>query len=665
MRMSLRSLASSGFLRRAALVALLAGARDAFAASRDIDLRLATHHHEVFERPIARVATSSDAIVAFELLNDRELLLRGAGAGVATVTIWFVEGGTETLELRVVRDVSLLARALADLAPGITVETAPDRDAIVLRGRVPDLATARAAIEIARRYVGADRGRDAADALVALPSEAEGSAEVRVEESEGRTRRGGEVIDLLTIENLPPASEQRIAQAIAAIGASGIRVERLLKGDLRDDAADVLLLDGEARDQTELARVLHVAAAIFLGEEIDDDDVKVLADESGALFGQQDAQGGNLGSGLGQGSSALFGSSSGGSQNLRNRVGANFGRAKVVAVKGGRILSLVRVRDLPQVRVDARLFEVRRDDLLTYAPEFELIGADEESFGENVSAVTQFLAEGFSQSATVTFSRFSVDAAFSLLESRGLGRSLARPSLTVLSGERALFQVGGQVPIPQNFISDTGAVVSPGDSGLVASGVFSSVEFKDFGVQLSVRPLIGEDGVIVLDVVAQTARPDEALTTVIREATGSDQSSVAFETRAVRTTARLADGQTLLVGGLVDRRTNDSASYTPWLEHVPLLGWAFKRLSLEDRDVELVISLHPVIQREPRPELPLWRFPDSRELLARTQRFSPNGENRELESPWRHSGGEADESSPASPASPSSSTSSSDASARP
>src|SRR5690606_17956027 len=98
-------------------------------------------------------------------------------------------------------------------------------------------------------------------------------------------------------------------------------------------------------------------------------------------------------SGLGQGSSALFGSSSGGSQNLRNRVGANFGRAKVVAVKGGRILSLVRVRDLPQVRVDARLFEVRRDDLLTYAPEFELIGADEESFGENVSAVTQFLAE--------------------------------------------------------------------------------------------------------------------------------------------------------------------------------------------------------------------------------------------------------------------------------
>jgi type II secretory pathway component GspD/PulD (secretin) len=264
-----------------------------------------------------------------------------------------------------------------------------------------------------------------------------------------------------------------------------------------------------------------------------------------------------------------------------------------------------------------------------------LEGSDELSLGENASAVTAFFADGLTQQVSATFGRFSVDAVFNLLESRGLGRAIARPSLTVLSGERALFLVGGEVPIPESFVPTIGTV-TPGTT--VTPGVFSSVEFRSFGVQLNVRPLVGDDGSVTLDVVSQVSRPDESLTALVKESTGTDQLAPSFESRSVRTSARLEDGDTLLLAGLTNRRSTDGATYTPWLERIPLLGWLFKRYSMRDEDLELVIALHPLVIRRPIRELELWEFSSDAEVLSR---LSKNLTSTELDPALRHSGREA------------------------
>jgi Flp pilus assembly secretin CpaC len=169
------------------------------------------------------------------------------------------------------------------------------------------------------------------------------------------------------------------------------------------------------------------------------------------------------------------------------------------------------------------------------------------------------------------------------------------------------------VPVPVAFSPAFGSAAT---TGATTPGVFSGVEFREFGVALGVRPLVGEDDVITLDVVPQVVNPDAKLTAALRVTTGVNPQTTAFETRSLRTSARLEDGQSLLIGGLNSRKSTDSATSTPWVRDVPVLGWLFKRFSVEDEDQELVIVVNPVIVRDPLPNAELWLFPDTGELLG-------------------------------------------------
>jgi type II secretory pathway component GspD/PulD (secretin) len=83
--------------------------------------------------------------------------------------------------------------------------------------------------------------------------------------------------------------------------------------------------------------------------------------------------------------------------------------------------------------------------------------------------------------------------------------------------------------------------------------------------------------------------PDTALTSSIRQSTGTNPATSAFQTRSLRTSARLQDGQSLLIGGLLSRNTNDTQAGTPGVRDIPGLGWLFKNLNRTDDALELVI----------------------------------------------------------------------------
>jgi len=287
-----------------------------------------------------------------------------------------------------------------------------------------------------------------------------------------------------------------------------------------------------------------------------------------------------------------------------------------VEAAGGRVLSFLQVHDIPQVRVNIRLYEVNRNKLRAYSPSFGAATSSgtqtQRGGGKNaVQNVLSFLGGTLANQTQISSAHFAIDAALSYLEREGVARSLSSPSLTVLSGEQALFQVGGQIPIPQSFVA---ALASTGGA---PAGVFNSVVFEEFGVRLNIRPLVDEGDAITLDILPQIITPNAQLTASIRTSTGTNQLTTAFLTRGLRTSARLQDGQALLIGGLLSRETGDTRGSTPGVRDVPGLGWLFKDFNQNDDGRELVIVVNPVVLRDLVPGAGLWAYPETSELLPK------------------------------------------------
>ena len=604
-----------------------------------------------FPVDIRRIAVAETSIVTAELVTNREVLLAGRQTGRTTMVIWFANGQVREFPVAIQADLTVLERALKALNPTIAVESAPDRDALVLTGTVPDLRTALDAERYTRNYLAAGgNGRVAAQPIVPAPAPdlnaapPQGGAPVNPPAqtvasppapATQNQAGAGAVINLIQVVSLPQSPEQKILGAIRTIGGENVTIRRVLKGEVPDDAADILVFEGRVPNQVALVRILTLAAQLFTGINVTAAEVRVIADESGGLTEQMQTQAQTL---LGGGAtSSLFGGSRG--ARLTNEVRTNIGRAKAIEVAAGRILSFIEVVDLPQVRVDIRLEEVNRTKLRAWNPNSAILTSDfrQPSLNPAQSAVTvqgdqaarvgslgAAIQNVFSFLNGVTLNEFqysggsaAVDAAFQLLEREGIAQSLSAPSLTVLSGELAQVQVGGEIPVPTAFAPAFGTVTTGATPGAAATtpGVFSSVEFVPFGVQLQIRPLVGDDDTITLDVQPLVVTPDAVLTDTIRQTTGAAVATTAFQTRALRTSSRLQDGQALLIGGLLSKNTSTNTASVPGVRDTPFLGRLFQSFNRNDQDTELVVIVNPAVVRTPVPDVALWGFPDRHELL--------------------------------------------------
>jgi pilus assembly protein CpaC len=605
-----------------------------------------------FPVEIRRLAVAETSIVTAELITNREVLLAGHQTGRTTLVIWFANGQSREFPVAVQADITVLQRALKALNPTIEVESAPDRDALVLTGTVPDLRTSQDAERYARNYLAAGgNGRLGPQPIVAAPSPdlnaapaqagapgnppAQTVASPPVASTQNQAGAGA-VINLIQVVSLPPSPEQKILDAIRGIGGENVTIRRVLKGEVPNDAADILVFQGRVPNQTALVRILTLAAQLFTGTNVTAADVRVIADESGGLTEQTQTQ--SVQTLLGGGAtSSLFGGARG--ARLTNEVRTNLGRAKAIEVAGGRILSFIEVSDLPQVRVDIRLEEVNRTKLRSWNPNSAVLTSDfrQPSLNPAQSAVTvqgnQAARVGslgaaiqnvfsFLNGVTLNELQYSggsaaIDAAFELLERDGIAQSLSSPSLTVLSGELAQVQVGGEIPVPTAFAPAFGTVTTGAAPGTAATtpGVFSSVEFVPFGVQLQIRPLVGDDDAITLDVQPLVVTPDAVLTDTIRQTTGAAVATTAFQTRALRTSSRLQDGQALMIGGLLSKNTSTNTASAPGVRDTPILGRLFQSFNRNDQDTELVVIVNPAVVRTPVPDVAMWGFPDRRELL--------------------------------------------------
>ncbi|MES3041719.1 MAG: type II and III secretion system protein family protein [Pseudomonadota bacterium] len=176
-------------------------------------------------------------------------------------------------------------------------------------------------------------------------------------------------------------------------------------------------------------------------------------------------------------------------------------------------------------------------------------------------------------------------AAINLLEQTGYAYTLSRPSLVAMSGQSANFLAGGEVPIP----------VPQGANGSVA------IEYKEFGVRLSLTPTVLSNQQILLKVAPEVSDLDFNNAVTL-------QGSVipALRIRRTDTTISLADGESFIISGLVSRSTNNNASKLPGLGDIPILGAFFRsnRFESEDRELLMIVTPRLVKPLSAKAELP-------------------------------------------------------------
>ena len=190
-------------------------------------------------------------------------------------------------------------------------------------------------------------------------------------------------------------------------------------------------------------------------------------------------------------------------------------------------------------------------------------------------------------------------------------RTLAEPNLTTLSGDTASFLAGGEIPIP---------VAQSGSSNPI------TVEWKRYGVGLAFTPTVLNGGLINLKIEPEVSQLDP-----------NNQVSVgaglppipAIIVRRAATTIELRDGQSFMIGGLLQNESKANVEQVPWLGSLPVLGQLFSSRSYLKKETDLAIIVTPRLVRPARPGAVI-ATPLDNTLPANDAGLLPDGQCRAL-----------------------------------
>lgn len=270
------------------------------------------------------------------------------------------------------------------------------------------------------------------------------------------------------------------------------------------------------------------------------------------------------------------------------------------------VLKLVNELDVPtaQVLIEAKIVEVSsdfRDKLgVRWSPDgsqtFEADDLDNAILGNAGGVYTNvFLGSllGNSLRTGVLDASLNLDFLVQFLRKTTDARILAEPQINVADNELGRLFVGAQVP----FINFT-AINPQGSQN-------QSFEYKNVGIILEVTPHINNEADVALRIRAESSNIRSGATLL---------GGAILDTRNFRTDLMVKSGQTVVLGGILQREESDVVRKVPLLGSIPGLGWAFKKRDKISREVELMVFLRPKITRSPE---------EARRLLEDIDRQSP------------------------------------------
>jgi len=223
-----------------------------------------------------------------------------------------------------------------------------------------------------------------------------------------------------------------------------------------------------------------------------------------------------------------------------------------------------------QVNLEVRILEAQRDAGRQLGVQWGgSVGGVNTTIGNGNLDSPSSGAKSFSSFVTSVLSGVAgvnLNATINALESKRLVRTLAEPNLTTLSGIKASFLAGGQVPI--RVRSSDGSTV---------------LEYRDFGVRLVFTPVVMDGGRIQIHLTPEVSNIGSFTTA----------GDPIFNTRTLDATVELRDGQSFSVAGLLQNNTNMNQDQLPWIGDVPIIGSLFRSSGYKKHDTELVVIVTP------------------------------------------------------------------------
>ena len=264
---------------------------------------------------------------------------------------------------------------------------------------------------------------------------------------------------------------------------------------------------------------------------------------------------------------------------------SNTPRQSMVFVKGKATSALTSLSLSPsddpllpsQVQTDIRFVEVSRTKLKEASTSILGIGKNFLIGSPNLavpSANTLALPVSASN-FNIGFGGGRVSAMINALESSGFAYTLARPSLVALSGQSATFLAGGEVPVP---------VPSAGSDTI-------SIEYKEFGIRLTLTPTVVDRNRITLKVAPEVSELDYSNAVQIQGI-----QVPALTVRRTDTSVSLADGESFVISGLISTNNRSTINKFPGLGDIPILGAFFRdsNISREEKELLMIVAPHLV-----------------------------------------------------------------------
>ncbi|HEU0059878.1 MAG TPA: type II secretion system secretin GspD [Hyphomicrobiaceae bacterium] len=243
-------------------------------------------------------------------------------------------------------------------------------------------------------------------------------------------------------------------------------------------------------------------------------------------------------------------------------------------------------------------FQFRFTDILATTPNNPVVNV-----GPTIPAIATPSFPGFSS----FFNTPNVQVVLNALSTITDVNIVSSPTLMVLDNKRATLQVGDEVPI---VTQSAVAVQVPG------APIVNSVNMRNTGIILNITPRINDGGRVLLDI-------EQEVSTAVQTTT-SGIVSPTIQQRRIKTTVSVDDGNCIVLGGLIQDKSNNTRDQAPLVGDIPILGNLFKHKNDNITRVELLIAITPkIVKDNGQIRAIAAEFRDKINLTTRPQRQAP------------------------------------------
>jgi general secretion pathway protein D len=190
------------------------------------------------------------------------------------------------------------------------------------------------------------------------------------------------------------------------------------------------------------------------------------------------------------------------------------------------------------------------------------------------------LAKGFNGMAA-GFYKGNWAALVTALSTNTKNDILSTPSIVTMDNKEASFNVGQEVPVQSGSQSST-----------TSDQVFNTIERKTVGTKLVVTPQINEGDSVLLNIEQEVSSVAQT------QATGTANLGPTFDTRTIKNAVLVKSGETVVLGGLMDEKTQEKVSKVPLLGDIPVLGYLFRSTNNSTSKRNLMVFIRPTILRD-------------------------------------------------------------------